>query len=153
MRPRHIGLALAAFVLVASTQSATAADTYQPNIDRPGSDYTSFNLVGNNPADCQNACVRDSRCRAWTFVKPGVQGPTARCWLKSAIPAPVANGCCVSGRNPNVLIKPPTLLCYENQTNYGALTKGPPAPCRAPINARPGDSCACSNFSFAGIVR
>ena len=153
MSLRHILPAMAALLLVASPLPAGAADTYQPNIDRPGSDYASFDLGGTNPADCQNACLRDSRCKAWTFVKPGVQGPRARCWLKTAIPAPVANGCCVSGRNPNVLIRPPTLLCYETQMDYGALSKGPPPPCRAPITAKRGSPCSCSGFTVGGIVR
>jgi uncharacterized protein YkwD len=80
-------------------------DTYRPNTDRPGSDYTSFDING-QPVDCQNACSKDARCRAWTWVKPGVQGPKARCWLKGAEPAEVANNCCFSGRNPNPIQKP-----------------------------------------------
>ena len=30
-------------------------------------------------------------------MNPGVQGPRPRCWLKDSAPAPVQDGCCVSG--------------------------------------------------------
>lgn len=73
------------------------ADTFEGNTDRPGFDYTNFVL--NNPRAilCQWSCQKDSRCRAWTYVKPGYQGPNARCWLKSAVPNPVKRNCCSSG--------------------------------------------------------
>ncbi len=63
----------------------------------PGSDYTNFRQDSPNPGVCQAACRQDSRCRAWTYVKPGMQGAQARCWLKNAIPARRAESCCVSG--------------------------------------------------------
>jgi hypothetical protein len=46
---------------------------------------------------CRSACLNERQCRAWTYVKPGHQGPTARCWLKTVAPAPQANSCCTSG--------------------------------------------------------
>jgi hypothetical protein len=64
--------------------------------DRPGSDLRpGFDVA--TPSSCERACRQDGNCRAYTFVKPGVQGPGARCWLKSTAPARVANSCCVSG--------------------------------------------------------
>jgi hypothetical protein len=39
-------------------------------------------------------------CRAWTFVKPGVQGPQARCWLKHQAPEARPHPCCISGVKP-----------------------------------------------------
>jgi PAN domain/LGFP repeat len=66
-------------------------------VDRPGSDFTNFNLPDNDYRLCQGECARNATCRAWTYVDPGVQGPQARCWLKSAIPAPTQSDCCVSG--------------------------------------------------------
>ena len=66
-------------------------------IDRPGHDYRDFNLAEPLPNLCRASCEHDPRCRSWTFVKPNVQGPKARCWLKDSIPAKVANECCVSG--------------------------------------------------------
>ncbi len=72
---------------------------FRVNTDRPGSDYSNFDLQGAYPSDCRDACLKDSRCLAWTYVKPGVQGPKARCWLKNAVPAEQPNQCCVSGIN------------------------------------------------------
>ena len=65
-------------------------------VDRPGKDYRNFDIA-NDPAICQKTCESDSSCRAWTFVKPGLQGSSARCWLKSAVPGPVSDSCCASG--------------------------------------------------------
>lgn len=65
--------------------------------DRPGSDYNNFDLAVANPNMCRSACQSDPVCRAWTYVNPGIQGPSARCWLKSAVPAPISNSNTVSG--------------------------------------------------------
>ncbi len=66
--------------------------------DRPGMDYKSFDLPSSDPRMCESACKEDSKnCKAWTYVKPGVQGPKARCWLKSGVPRPIKNASCVSG--------------------------------------------------------
>jgi cysteine-rich secretory family protein/PAN domain-containing protein len=77
---------------------ASAADA-ESGIDRPGGDYKNFDLepsiAGFGP--CQSSCESDGRCKTWTFVKPGVQGSKARCWLKDSIPNAVRNNCCVSG--------------------------------------------------------
>ena len=73
------------------------SQTTETNIDRPGMDYKNFNLPSPDPKLCQNSCQQDTACKAWTYVKPGVQGQSARCWLKSGVPAPRQNTCCVSG--------------------------------------------------------
>jgi hypothetical protein len=67
------------------------------NVNRPGGDYRSFDLAQAIPQLCRDACFGDSRCRAYTYVRPGIQGPSARCWLKSTVPNPQPNTCCVSG--------------------------------------------------------
>lgn len=75
----------------------------EQNTDRPGGDFTNFEIqptiggLGTQQGVCQNACVSNSSCRAWTLVKAGIQGPKARCWLKSSVPAKRVNGCCTSG--------------------------------------------------------
>ena len=66
-------------------------------VNRPGLDYSSFEQPVDDPAVCSNACARDQKCRAWTYVRPNIQGPHPRCWLKSGIPSPQSDGCCVSG--------------------------------------------------------
>jgi PAN domain len=67
------------------------------NIDRPGLDFQSFDLPSADPILCQRACWDNGACRAFTYVRPGVQGPSARCWLKNSVPNAVPNNCCVSG--------------------------------------------------------
>ncbi len=68
------------------------------NTDRPGLDYKSFNLPYPDYKLCQNACDKDPKCRAWTYVKPyTIQGAYAKCWLKNAIPNPVRKRSCISG--------------------------------------------------------
>ena len=63
-----------------------------------GSDFNGFEMRDADPVLCQQACESDARCRAWTYVHPDtIQGPVPRCWLKSAVPAPRASNCCVSG--------------------------------------------------------
>ena len=66
-------------------------------MDRMGSDYSNFDLSEDNPQVCQDACQNDPNCVAWTYVKPGFQGPNPRCWLKNAIPPLTPNPYCVSG--------------------------------------------------------
>jgi hypothetical protein len=71
---------------------------YEPGTDRPGGDYRNFNLDRPDWHLCQSECNRDTRCRAWTYVNPGVQDPThARCWLKSTVPNKGPSSCCNSG--------------------------------------------------------
>ncbi len=66
--------------------------------DRPGMDYRSFDLTSPDPGKCEYTCYLENwKCRAWTYVEPGVQAPQARCWLKSGVPAAVKNTHCRSG--------------------------------------------------------
>ncbi len=75
-----------------------SAQAKEFDIDRPGMDYESFDLSSPDPNLCERACKEDpQKCKAWTYVKPGVQGPKARCWLKSGIPQAVKNTSCISG--------------------------------------------------------
>ena len=71
--------------------------TFEFDTDRPGSDYTNFDLSGADPALCASQCTQQERCLAWTYIKPGVQGPLARCWLKDRVPAAVVANFAVSG--------------------------------------------------------
>ena len=48
--------------------------------------YHHFNLHAADPGLCEGACAKDPKCRAFTYVHPGVQGPKARCWLKHGVP-------------------------------------------------------------------
>jgi hypothetical protein len=68
------------------------------SIDRTGGDYRNVD-VGADPkgATCEAACKDENRCRAWTYVRPGYLGTSARCFLKERITAPRHKPCCVSG--------------------------------------------------------
>jgi PAN domain len=86
-------LLMVAFVF--ATLSDAAAQRFERNIDRPGSDYS--NTAMDSASGCSLACSQDNECRAWTFVRPGVQTPSGRCWLKDSVPQARSNNCCISG--------------------------------------------------------
>jgi len=67
-------------------------------VDRKGSDYRQIDLPYPDYRLCQEACIKDIKCMAWTYVKPyTIQGSYAKCWLKSSIPKPTRNNSCISG--------------------------------------------------------
>jgi len=67
-------------------------------IDRYGGDYRSLEVPAHpEGAQCAAACQGDSRCRAWTYVRPGYHGAAARCFLKSSVTRPRKRPCCISG--------------------------------------------------------
>jgi hypothetical protein len=74
---------------------APTASRMEPDTNRFGGDYTNRNLA--TAQQCQAACASEAQCKAWTWVKPGVQGPSAKCWLKNSAPVASRNDCCVSG--------------------------------------------------------
>lgn len=80
--------------------AAGAAFADERGFDRPGGDYRSFDLARANVQACKTACMRDGKCKAWTYVRPGVQGPKARCWLKNVTPRKVRNRNTTSGVVP-----------------------------------------------------
>jgi len=65
--------------------------------DRMYGDYKDFDLAEANYLVCQNACANDPNCKAFTYVKPGVQATSARCWLKNSIPGSYSNTNCITG--------------------------------------------------------
>jgi hypothetical protein len=71
--------------------------TVEYDTDRPGADYRDFDLSDPGYESCRDACAGDPKCKAYTYVKPGVQGPNARCWLKTSVPDSGSSACCVSG--------------------------------------------------------
>lgn len=67
-------------------------------IDRVGGDYRNFEIAADPTGKaCQAACEGENKCRAWTYLRPGYQGPSARCFLKSQIKPPRRKPCCISG--------------------------------------------------------
>lgn len=67
-------------------------------IDRTGGDYRTLDVAADSTGrQCLAACEADSRCRAWTYVRPGYLGPAARCILKDRVRPPRRKPCCISG--------------------------------------------------------
>jgi len=100
-----------ALVVGGTSHAARTYVTSEKGVDRPGQDYKSFWLKKPSPELCRQACADDEKCKAYTYVKPGVQGRQARCWLKGRVPSVKRNYCCVSGvktaKSPTVAISPP----------------------------------------------
>lgn len=68
------------------------------SIDRIGGDYKVIDVgADSSGAPCKAACDTENRCRAWTYVRPGYAGPSARCFLKDRITRPRSKPCCISG--------------------------------------------------------
>jgi hypothetical protein len=82
---------LVAIVLTLLSCSAFAVD----GTNLPGNDYANFEAP--SAFVCRNTCGGESRCQAYTWVKPGIQGPNGRCWLKHTLPTIVKDACCNSG--------------------------------------------------------
>jgi hypothetical protein len=72
----------------------------EPDTNRPGMDYKDFDLSSPDPNLCRSACLSESGCLAYTYVKPGIQGASAHCWLKTGVPPAVPDACCISGVKP-----------------------------------------------------
>mgnify|MGYP000315354057 CR=1 FL=1 len=75
---------------------------WETDTDRPTMDYKNFWIDKDTETfvavkKCEDACKEDSQCKAFTYVKPGVQGIHGRCYLKNGVPSPVKNTNCISG--------------------------------------------------------
>lgn len=68
------------------------------SIDRTGGDYRSFDVAPDpSGKNCAAVCKAESRCRAWTYRRPGYGSNSARCYLKDTIKPPRHRPCCISG--------------------------------------------------------
>lgn len=96
-------LLLAVLLLHQSVSLQGASAAWEVFTDRPGGNLpgTPFPVHDKEAfvavTECENACKNNSECRAYTYVKPGIQGPDGYCWLKNDVPAPIKNECCTSG--------------------------------------------------------
>lgn len=54
-----------------------------PGTDMPNSGHDTLNDGGNA---CSQMCLANRSCVAFSWVKPSVQGPAAKCWLKNGVP-------------------------------------------------------------------
>jgi hypothetical protein len=78
-------------------RAAATGAALEPDTDRPGGDFMDFAMPEPQPSLCRAACLAAPGCVAWTFVKPGISGSQAHCWLKSSASEAVKRDCCVSG--------------------------------------------------------
>lgn len=82
---------LTAFGLASSPVQAQM--DIQPDVMIQRGDYDSFKIPGSRgPTACAEACLRDPRCKAWTYIRSVEQ-----CRLKHELGVAVENKCCVSG--------------------------------------------------------
>lgn len=77
--------------LTVTAPAGTSMGGGQVGTDLLGNNYRTEILTRSNPKDCSDWCLIESQCRAATYVKPGVQGPEPRCWLKTSVPASSPN--------------------------------------------------------------
>lgn len=105
-----LGLTLAAPSARADANAERIEPGMEVNVERIGSDYALFKV--DSIAHCQRNCLRESRCKAWTYIRPGKSAyylsqrrndvsSTATCLLKDAVPESSASDCCISGVVPD----------------------------------------------------
>jgi hypothetical protein len=97
MRPPLLGTLLAALFTMVLAGVASAQSGMKVNVDMSGADYRHFDLPKPRPHLCQQACLAEEECRAWTFYRAGLLGPRAICWLKFGVPTEQPDTCCISG--------------------------------------------------------
>jgi FKBP-type peptidyl-prolyl cis-trans isomerase len=95
--------------VTASTPTGVVVGTMAVNTDRYGQDYRYLDLSEPDPGLCRSACNREERCQSWTYVKPGIQASSARCWLKHDVARASPNNCCVSGVKQSTAIQKDTI--------------------------------------------
>jgi hypothetical protein len=75
-----------------------AAQGFELRTDRPGADFRSFEMDRPEPSICQEACQNLKECEAFTYVRPGPNGETPQCKLKTMASEKVTDqDCCISG--------------------------------------------------------
>jgi PAN domain len=85
-------------------------------VNLPGRDYAHFPAP--SAGSCRRSCGGDERCQAYTWVKPGIQGPQGMCWLKSSEPPIVKDPCCDSA--PRRYIEPRDMVLEDKIDRPGS---------------------------------
>lgn len=96
MRALRAGVWIAAFAAWAGAAGAQEL-TVENNIDYYGGDYTSFEPAKPDAGICRDACAKDAKCIAYTFLRPADKKAKGRCFLKSTMGKRTPNKCCISG--------------------------------------------------------
>jgi len=94
MRLHHL-IIVSTFTVSVTVRGTALADTILENTNLPGNDYSNMEVGGSD--ECRSTCLKDRKCEAWTFVKRGIQGRSAHCWLKDRVPRAEQSSCCKSG--------------------------------------------------------
>jgi hypothetical protein len=100
-------------------------------VELDGGTYTYFGGANATPDGCQAACRADGQCMAWDYVRPGVFGTDARCFLKNKPSMQVSSPCCIAG--------------FEHQAVIN-----PAAPAAAPVITKPTGTAAMPNTNLFG---
>jgi len=113
---RSLWLGLAILVLAVGAAAPARA---QAGYDRPGGDYSHFQVPGGDPATCATRCEREARCRSWSFSYPSGGSAVAVCWLKREVRPRVKSSCCVSGVHGAGVIEPRGAALEFSIDRYG----------------------------------
>lgn len=89
---------LAGLALFSAAALAKGEPEYDTN--RYGGDFAHVVMDIDAPLECRRICEGNPDCEAWTYVKPGIQGPMPMCWLKNIVPPATPDTCCISGVRP-----------------------------------------------------
>jgi len=69
----------------------------EPGTNRAGGDFATVPMADDDTAQaCLQACQGNAACKAFTYVRAGIQGPHPMCYLKNAAPRAVKDNCCTS---------------------------------------------------------
>jgi len=91
-------IGLTAVTSKALGQTRPFQPTYEDGTTRRGQDYRSFHPIGPSALYCQQACLTEPQCHAWSYDSPSVRGDKQPvCWLKSSVPAPTNARGIISG--------------------------------------------------------
>lgn len=116
-----------------------SANYHAYGYDLPGSDIVGSDVQ--NADQCAATCndPTHSDCLAWTFVRAGKQGPSARCYLKhNPVPAPSWNSVCQTNFD---------CVSGYKQTNWcGDKAQGDVLSCSTGTSCKPRMSKSCSGW-------
>lgn len=142
---------IAATVPSKTALKTTAQAFMEFNMDRPGSDYRDFDLNKPEPNLCAAACAKETQCKAWTYIKPGFQGPNARCWLKDEVPDQIENEGCISGQKGVIATEEMEYNTNRNGSDYGDMDLRSPDPkvCQAACSNDP--NCRAWTYVKPGV--
>ena len=92
------GLKVTTAPKAAATEPKKISFRIEQNVNRHGSDYRDFAMDANAEFGiCQKACEDEAQCRAFTYVRAGIQGTAPHCWLKNTVPQTYPDTTCISG--------------------------------------------------------